>query len=145
MNSPMSVNDLLLKLTQLNHVLILNELEELGITTSQLFVMRMLRHGPRTIGQIAEGLHLSYSTVSGIIDRMERDGWVERVRDRQDRRVVWIQRTEKLDTTVVHKLENIFQQLWVDCGEEMEIPAITRALEVIVAKLEKRVNEKTKG
>lgn len=46
---------------------------------------------PLTAGQIAEGSGLSTGAVTGVIDRLERAGYVRRVRDPRDRRKVLVE------------------------------------------------------
>lgn len=50
--------------------------------------------GRLTATEVARRVKLSPSTVVGIVDRLEAKHLVERVRDRQDRRVVHIEATE---------------------------------------------------
>lgn len=72
-------------------------LEKYGVTVPQSGVMRVLqRRGALPIGTLAEKLFLKTSTVSGIIDRLERDGMVSRLRGNSgDRRVVHVSLTEQ--------------------------------------------------
>ncbi len=71
-------------------------LERYGVTVPQSGVLRVLqKHGSLPIGTLAERLYLKTSTVSGIIDRLERDGHVTRLRGNTgDRRVVHVALTE---------------------------------------------------
>lgn len=46
------------------------------------------RHGPLGPSALARRAGLHPATVTGILDRLERDGWVVRERDPQDRRAV---------------------------------------------------------
>ena len=48
-----------------------------------------------TIGELGEHLGLAHSTVSGLVDRLERDGWTVRRKCDTDRRQNRIQLTEK--------------------------------------------------
>ncbi len=50
---------------------------------------------PQTMGELAHRLGISEKTVTGIVDRLEREGYVHRVRDSGDRRVVQVQLTKK--------------------------------------------------
>ena len=70
--------------------IITEELTKSGITRPQILVLEQIKESPRTVGEISRALDLSYSTVSGIVDRLERDGLVLRNRDEKDRRVVWV-------------------------------------------------------
>lgn len=58
--------------------------------------MSMLdRHGELTMSRIAELLDVSDSNATGLIDRMEERGFVERFRDPNDRRVVLVRVSEQ--------------------------------------------------
>jgi DNA-binding MarR family transcriptional regulator len=60
-----------------------------GVSMSNLHVMSMLeRHGTLAMSRIAEALDVSLSNATGLVDRMEERGLVERIRDGEDRRVV---------------------------------------------------------
>ena len=59
----------------------------LGASDSQLISLLDL-HGPLTPGRLAELTGLSTGTVTGVIDRLERGGFVSRERDDADRRKV---------------------------------------------------------
>lgn len=62
-----------------------------GVSMSHLHVMTMLeRHGDLPMSRIAELLDVSDSNATGLIDRMEERGFVERVRHPDDRRVVLV-------------------------------------------------------
>lgn len=65
-----------------------------GLTGPQLIVLRELyRSGQVAIGSLARHVSLSQATVTGIVERLERRGLVERARDRSDRRRVLVQCT----------------------------------------------------
>lgn len=68
------------------------------LTVPQIFLLReLIKKGPASISNLAERLNLANSTVSGIVDRLERDGFVKRVRG-TDRRVVYVQLTERAES-----------------------------------------------
>jgi Transcriptional regulators len=96
MNKPVVIRDLLKRLNKTINMIAARELEKVGLTYPQLMVLRHLKDEMLTIGQISKAVDLSYSTVSGIIDRLEREQLVERLRDEKDRRVVWIRSTDKV-------------------------------------------------
>lgn len=63
----------------------------LGVSTSQLHVMSVLdRHGSMPMSRLAEMVDVSLSNATGLIDRMEERGFVERVRVPDDRRIVLV-------------------------------------------------------
>ena len=61
----------------------------LGPSDSQLISLLNL-HGPLTPGRLAELTGLTTGTVTGVIDRLERAGFVRRERDTTDRRKVLV-------------------------------------------------------
>ncbi len=61
---------------------------------SQLHVMHLLdRHGELPMSHLAEMLDVSLSAATGLIDRIEERGFVERIRVPSDRRVVLVRVT----------------------------------------------------
>jgi len=68
-----------------------HEFREMHLTGPQGMLMGILAHSEEMkISDLSEKLGLSNSTVSGIIDRLEKQGLVERTRSEEDRRVVYV-------------------------------------------------------
>jgi DNA-binding MarR family transcriptional regulator len=66
------------------------------LTGPQLTVLKVLEGvGDLSLSELSERIRAQNSTVTGIIDRMEREGLVVRARSTEDRRVVNIRLTEK--------------------------------------------------
>lgn len=68
--------------------------EGLGASDQQFLTLLQV-HGPMTAGRLAEMTALTTGTTTGVIDRLERAGFVHRVRDERDRRKVIVQRDER--------------------------------------------------
>jgi DNA-binding MarR family transcriptional regulator len=67
-----------------------------GITGPQLWVLKtVLRNGSLPLGELSQKMYLHPSTISGVVDRLEKKGYVSRDRDQEDRRVVMVQLTPK--------------------------------------------------
>jgi DNA-binding MarR family transcriptional regulator len=65
-----------------------------GLTRAQLGAMlALLREGELPAGALARRLSLSAPTLSGVLDRLEEKGLVERRRGARDRRAVWVRPT----------------------------------------------------
>ena len=65
--------------------------QEIGLTWPQLATLRVAeRLGECSIGALARALHLGQPTLTGIIQRLEKAGYVERSRHEQDGRSVKI-------------------------------------------------------
>ncbi len=66
-----------------------------NVSMSQMHVLWLLQHhGELSMSRLAELLGVSMSNATGIIDRMEEHGYIERVRVPDDRRVVLVRPAE---------------------------------------------------
>ena len=65
------------------------------LTMQQLKVLIVLYAGQASMSQLAESLHVTQATVTGIIDRLLAHGLVRRENDPADRRMVVINLTEQ--------------------------------------------------
>lgn len=66
------------------------------LTGPQLTVVKLLEQvGDLSLSELSDKIRAQNSTVTGIIDRMEREGLVSRERSTEDRRVVHIRLTAK--------------------------------------------------
>ncbi|QSZ27883.1 MarR family transcriptional regulator [Aceticella autotrophica] len=84
------------------------QFNKIDITGPQGMLMSMLaHHGKMKISDLSENLGLSNSTVSGIIDRLERQGLVERIRSIEDRRVVYVSVTSEFKKNAKEQLNEI--------------------------------------
>ncbi|WP_139491394.1 MarR family winged helix-turn-helix transcriptional regulator [Brevibacillus dissolubilis] len=116
------------------------ELGRCGITKPQILVVEQLMEGRKTIGEISKAVDLSYSTVSGIIDRLERDNLVMRSKDEKDRRIVWVSLTEEpewLKKNVPFMQEEYFPGVFAGISEE-KVQQIAESLEVLNTFLEQK-------
>jgi DNA-binding MarR family transcriptional regulator len=69
---------------------------QFGLTGPQLTVIKLLETFDNlSLSSLSERIRAQNSTVTGIIDRMEREGLVRRERSTSDRRVVHIRLSEK--------------------------------------------------
>lgn len=70
--------------------------KEMNLTGPQGMLLGTLAHHDKMkVSDLSEKLGLSNSTVSGILDRLENQGLVERMRSKEDRRVVYVNVTDK--------------------------------------------------
>jgi DNA-binding MarR family transcriptional regulator len=67
--------------------------EQMGLSATDHKALELASRaeGPLTAGRIAQLTGLSTGAVTGVIDRLERAGFVRRVRDTQDRRKVLVE------------------------------------------------------
>lgn len=65
--------------------------DDFGLTGPQLATLRELdRTGPIAASRLARGVHLSNATITGIVTRLEKRGFVSRRRGEEDRRTVLV-------------------------------------------------------
>lgn len=65
------------------------DIERYGLTQPQFSVLEALGHlGPLTIGEIGKKMLVTGGCMTVIVDNLERDGIVERIRSTEDRRVI---------------------------------------------------------
>lgn len=82
------------------------------ITPPQFTALLWLEEeGDLTIGELSQKMYLACSTMTDLIDRMEKNGVVERVRDDRDRRVVRIHLLEKGAEIITEVMEARCQYL----------------------------------
>lgn len=72
--------------------------ENTGITPPQgMLIGSLSKYGKLKISDLSDNLGLSNSTVSGIIDRLEKQEMVIRTRSQEDKRVVYVSLSEKFE------------------------------------------------
>lgn len=67
-----------------------------NLTYPQSIVLTILQaDGPMPISALAEAAGSANSTISGVVDRLEKMGLVERLRSETDRRVIYVSTTQR--------------------------------------------------
>ena len=89
------------------------------LTMPQLAVLNeLVACGPMKVSDLAAQTHCSNSTVSGIVDRLERDGLVHRIRSQEDRRVVVVALRQEASEQIQRWAQAYAQQLFAGSAEE---------------------------
>jgi len=89
-------------------------LVRLGISMAQLNIMYVLqRNGEMRMSRLADVLNVSLSNASGLVDRMEERGFIERTRVAEDRRVVLV-RVTNAGTRVIEENDALSDELMRD-------------------------------
>lgn len=113
--------DTFIKLTRCTNSVMarLSERNTIGdLTYSQFAVLETLYHlGPMTQGEISQKVLKSVSNMTTVIDNLERDSFVRRERDANDRRVIHVHLTESGS----NKLEAVFPTHVAALVEEFSI------------------------
>ena len=72
-----------------------NETEQVGITSRQVTLLWLIRRSPGlSLRELAAEERISAPALSGLVDRLEKAGLIERARDEDDRRRVGLTLTE---------------------------------------------------
>lgn len=133
------------RLHKLRTSLLYRELQREELTGPQLFILRELfQKEPRKLGDLAQSVQLSNSTVSGIVDRLERSGMVARRRDEQDRRVVWIGTTELCQQLKKEKIETMNKAFYAGL-ENAFTPEQMETCKEVIGILVKHLEKKLEG
>ena len=107
-----------------------------NITAPQLMCLRaVIANGPLTATSISKEIHVSPSTVVGILDRLEDKGLIRRERGREDRRIVFVWPTDA-GIALASDAPSPLQKHLADALNalpELEQATITLSLERIVA------------
>ena len=116
--------------------------QDRSLSKLHLHVLTLLdHHGPLPMSRLASLVDVSVSNMTGIVDRLEQDGLVERIRDDRDRRLVLVRATPKGESRCEEaeglRREHLRQLLGtLDGRERAVVLAAAQALARGVARLE---------
>jgi MarR family transcriptional regulator, organic hydroperoxide resistance regulator len=117
--------------------------EDTNITGPQMMLMGILSNkGQMKISDLSQKIGLSNSTVSGIVDRLEKQGLVERLRSQEDRRIVYVNLTLKAKDTMMEQFEKIeqnFDDILKNVSPE-EIDIIIKGFETLEKVMDRQEN-----
>ncbi|MCK4257478.1 MAG: MarR family transcriptional regulator [Halanaerobiales bacterium] len=115
--TPLEFEYLMTQIARIMNKLLRDSMKDATITPPQFSALiTIYRDEDMTIGEISDVLFLANSTVSGLVDRLEKVDLVERYRDKADRRVVRVKLKEKGRRTVEEILEKRRKKLERDLG-----------------------------
>jgi DNA-binding MarR family transcriptional regulator len=105
-----------------------------SLSLPQLQLLCVLKKGGGTLttGEIGRAMVKASQTITGLVDRLEEPGLVERVFDRRDRRKTWVRMTEKGE----RKLADSFP-VGNRLAEELSSVLTDQELQDLQAKMEK--------
>jgi len=99
--------------------------EEEGLSIPQLDVLRRLRHGPSPMRRLAIQMNCEASNLTGLVDRLEARGLVERRPHPEDRRVRCVALTEAGET--------LGNQVWLAVAGRCELNQLSDSRKQMVA------------
>ncbi|MFL0270025.1 MarR family winged helix-turn-helix transcriptional regulator [Candidatus Clostridium radicumherbarum] len=114
--------------------------KEMNLTGTQgMLIGTLTHHGKMKVSDLSETLGLSNSTVSGILDRLENQSLVERIRSKEDRRVVYVDVTTKCRKTFKdqHAEINTMFQNMINKATPEELNVIFKGLDTLEKVIER--------
>lgn len=113
-----------------------------NLTLPQSIVIgTLIKSGKIKISELSAKVNLSNSTVSGILDRLEKQGLIARTRSEEDRRTVYVQLTDKFEEIhrgAYKKAEESFEDLLKEATRE-QIEKINEGLTILKVLLKDRL------
>lgn len=105
------------RMKQMMHENMENMFKSVNLTAPQgMVVGTLFKNGPMKIGDISQSMDLSMSTISGIIDRLEKNDIVIREKSTEDKRVILVDLTPNFKTSS----KEIFKKMEFDWGEKIK-------------------------
>jgi len=102
-----------------------------GISMAHLQTLWILQeHGPQSMTRLADLLGVAVPNATGIIDRMEQRGLVERLRDGADRRVVTVQQTTN-GARAVEEIDGWRSDMLVELLDRLDTDQLLRLVDGI--------------
>jgi DNA-binding MarR family transcriptional regulator len=117
----MTVGQLLAQVCRLTGHHLRTHMEKLGLHRGQGFALIQLwHHDGIPQHELASAMHIRPASVTNMLQRMERDGWIRRERDVDDQRVVRVYLTDKAKElrvearTVLHEMEEELSSIYTE-------------------------------
>ena len=105
-----------------------------GVTQTQFLILSAVRaYGRCTMGTLANNLHVSMPTISGVVERLVRSGHVRRQPQPGDRRQVIIELTPR-GQQFFHQFQTVVRRRWEEVLRSLE-PQELEAFHHVVTKL----------
>jgi len=118
------------------HSLADRNITSFGLTTPQFGAIECLGHlGPMTIGNLCKKMLVSAGNMTVVIDNLEKDGLVERIRESKDRRKIIVRLTKKG--------EKLFEKIFIQHAEYIKelADALTAAEQEEIGRLLKKLGK----
>lgn len=106
--------------------------KEFHLTPVQFFILHhLLQHERMTVSRLGELLGLTSGATTIAINRLEESQLIERTRDMNDRRVVWLQLTEQGEELIQSSLQKR-NQIALEVFEHFSTEEISQLQEMLV-------------
>ncbi|WP_405098956.1 MarR family winged helix-turn-helix transcriptional regulator [Oceanobacillus sp. FSL H7-0719] len=102
--------------------LVKKDIADHGMKTSDFAILEALYHkGRQTIKQISEAVLINTGSITYVIDKLEKNGYLQRIHCTEDRRVVYIEITPKgndVMNEIFPKHQKMIEELFTDITDE---------------------------
>ncbi|GAB3806090.1 MarR family winged helix-turn-helix transcriptional regulator [Virgibacillus kimchii] len=121
-NLSLKIFVVLMKSTKTLEEIIKKDISSHGMKSSDFMVLEALYHkGSQTVREISNAVLINTGSITYVIDKLEKKGYVKRRHCKDDRRVVYIDITEdgtKLMDEIFPKHQQVIEELFADVSEE---------------------------
>lgn len=132
----MTLSQLLAQVSRISGQRLRVHMEEIGLHRGQgLALLHLWRKDGMSQRDLARSMHISPASVTNMLQRMERDGWIDRKRDEADQRVVRVHLTAKANDTrkqarrVFQGMEDVLNSIYTDEEQATLRQLLTRLYE----------------
>ncbi|MPQ43172.1 MarR family winged helix-turn-helix transcriptional regulator [Clostridium tarantellae] len=120
---------------------LIDEQEHLGLTKQQLIVIKLIAHKKKmTISEICKEMSLSKGTVSGIIQRLEKMGYIHKFKNTNDLRstyVIFSEQGLEFSRKFKENINNSFTKIFKNLST-YELKNLNKSLIKILDEIEER-------
>jgi len=112
----MTVGQLLAQVCRMTGRRFKRHMARVGLHRGQGFALvHLWHHDGIPQHELSEAMHISPASVTNMLQRMERDGWITRERDREDQRIVRVSLTPKAKELRA-KARTVFREMEEELG-----------------------------
>lgn len=116
-------HEVLVELRKINRAMDIHSkklVQKFGLTAPQMVILKEIINLERvTVSVLARNASLSLATVTTILDRLEKNECVTRVRDVADKRLVYVQATDKAKQ-IIQNAPTLLQEHFIEKFEKLE-------------------------
>lgn len=122
-NSTLMFEQVLTALRKIMHAIDLHSkklVKHYGITVPQLIVLKEIERKEKiSLTMLAKNVSLSLATISSLLDRLEKNNYIQRSRGEVDKRTIYVHITE-IGMKVIEKSPNLFHEQFLQKFAELE-------------------------
>lgn len=111
-----------------------------GLNVPKLLLLQTIHvKGTCKVSQLGDYMSLTSGAITTAINQLEKENYIERMRDKEDRRVVWVSITEKGEQTI-HHIAKQKKELWKSMFTSLDENEVSTLLQILY-----KMNTKQEG